>query len=60
VVMEEEGRSKLVSQNGVVDLKERNYLGVSDCSSVDSCDSNLPSLCDEKKVNLNLKATELR
>ncbi|KAK2374012.1 auxin-responsive protein IAA9 [Trifolium repens] len=70
VVTEEEGRNKLVSasspsldcfsQNGVVDLKERNYLGLSDCSSVDSCDSTLPSLCDEKKVNLNLKATELR
>ncbi|XP_058777438.1 auxin-responsive protein IAA8-like [Vicia villosa] len=74
VVMEEEGRSKLsstvvsastqsldrFSQNGVVDLKERNYLGLSDCSSVDSCDSSLPSLCGEKKGNLNLKATELR
>lgn len=33
-------------------LKERNYLRLSDCSSVDSS--------DEKKVNLNLKATELR
>lgn len=74
VVTEEEGRSKLsstvvsasaqsldrFSQNGVVDLKERNYLGLSDCSSVDSCDSTLPSLCGEKKGNLNLKATELR
>ncbi|XP_027347879.1 auxin-responsive protein IAA8-like isoform X1 [Abrus precatorius] len=39
-------------------LKERNYLGLSDCSSVDS--STVPSLSDEKKKNLNLKATELR
>lgn len=39
-------------------LKERNYLGLSDCSSVDS--STVPSLSDEKKENLNLKATELR
>ncbi|XP_020204821.1 auxin-responsive protein IAA8 [Cajanus cajan] len=38
-------------------LKERNYLGLSDCSSVDS--STVPSLSAEKK-NLNLKATELR
>jgi len=54
VVTEEEGRRELSS------TVERNYLGLSDCSSVDSCDSTLPSLCDEKKVNLNLKATELR
>lgn len=72
VVTEVEGRSKLstlasassqsldcFSQNGA-ELKERNYLGLSDCSSVDSCSSNVPNLCDEKKVNLNLKATELR
>lgn len=72
MVTEEEGRSKLstlasassrsldcFSQNGA-ELKERNYLGLSDCSSVDSCSSNVPNLCDEKKVNLNLKATELR
>lgn len=39
-------------------LKERNYLGLSDCSSVDS--STVPSLSDEKKDNLTLKATELR
>lgn len=39
-------------------LKERNYLGLSDCSSVDS--STVPNLSDEKKENLNLKATELR
>ncbi|KAL3640379.1 Auxin-responsive protein iaa8 [Castilleja foliolosa] len=35
-------------------LKERNYLGLSDCSSVDS------SAPEEPKRNLNLKATELR
>lgn len=39
-------------------LKERNYLGLSDCSSVDS--SAVSSLSDESKSNLNLKATELR
>ncbi|KAI4314461.1 hypothetical protein L6164_027369 [Bauhinia variegata] len=49
--------SDCVSQNGT-GLKERNYLGLSDCSSVDS--SSYPSLSDEKKDNLNLKATELR
>ncbi|KAL3637748.1 Auxin-responsive protein iaa8 [Castilleja foliolosa] len=35
-------------------LKERNYLGLSDCSSVDS------NVHEEPKSNLNLKATELR
>jgi len=39
-------------------LKERNYLGLSDCSSVDS--STVSSLSDDKKNKLNLKATELR
>ncbi|KAK4261442.1 hypothetical protein QN277_004438 [Acacia crassicarpa] len=46
-----------ISQN-VTALKERNYLGLSDCSSVDS--STVPSDSDEKRNNLNLKATELR
>lgn len=47
-----------LSQNGA-GLKERNYLGLSDCSSVDS--SGVPSLVEENKSsNLNLKATELR
>lgn len=69
LVTEEEGRSTVASdssqsldcfsQNGA-GLKERNYLGLSDCSSVDSCASTVPSLCDEKKENMNLKATELR
>ncbi|CAH2061490.1 unnamed protein product [Thlaspi arvense] len=36
-------------------LKERNYLGLSDCSSVDS--STIPNA---EKSNLNFKATELR
>ncbi|XP_028754613.1 auxin-responsive protein IAA9 [Neltuma alba] len=49
--------SDRISQN-VTGLKERNYLGLSDCSSVDS--STVPSDSDEKKDNLNFKATELR
>ncbi|BAT99393.1 hypothetical protein LR48_Vigan07g129900 [Vigna angularis] len=73
VVTEEDGLSKVsstvasgssqsldcFSQNGA-GLKERNYLGLSDCSSVDSCASTVPGLGDEKKENMNLKATELR
>lgn len=66
--VEEEGQSNVslvasspsvncISQNGC-SLKERNYLGLSDCSSVDS--SAVPSLSEENKKNLNLKATELR
>ncbi|KAK4410105.1 Auxin-responsive protein IAA9 [Sesamum angolense] len=46
-----------VAKNGL-GLKERNYLGLSDCSSVDS--SAVSSVPEEKKSNLNLKATELR
>lgn len=38
-------------------LKERNYFGLSDCSSVDS--STIPS-ADKKSSSLNFKATELR
>lgn len=69
LVAEEEGQSNVstvasspsldsMSHNGTA-LKERNYLGLSDCSSsVDS--SNVPSMSDEKKDNMNLKATELR
>lgn len=37
---------------------ERNYLGLSDCSSVDS--STVSGISDVKRNNLNLKATELR
>ncbi|KAE8715765.1 Auxin-responsive protein IAA8 [Hibiscus syriacus] len=39
-------------------LKEHNYLGLSDCSSVDS--SGVSSLPENNKNNLNLKATEFR
>ncbi|XP_010275505.1 PREDICTED: auxin-responsive protein IAA9 isoform X2 [Nelumbo nucifera] len=44
-------------QNGS-GLKERNYMGLSDCSSVDS--SAISGLAEENKSSLNLKATELR
>ncbi|XP_042519830.1 auxin-responsive protein IAA9-like [Macadamia integrifolia] len=40
------------------ELKERNYMGLSDCSSVDS--SAVSSLSEGKNSSLNLKATELR
>ncbi|KAJ6953050.1 aux/IAA protein [Populus alba x Populus x berolinensis] len=43
--------------NGL-ELKERNYMGLSDCSSVDS--SAVSAASDERKASLNLKATELR
>ncbi|XAR51443.1 hypothetical protein NMG60_11006075 [Bertholletia excelsa] len=50
-----------VSQKGSI-LRERNYLGLSDCSSVDS--SPVSSVSEDNKSNnksnLNLKATELR
>ncbi|KAK4477413.1 hypothetical protein RD792_016634 [Penstemon davidsonii] len=46
-----------ISQN-LSGLKEHNYFGLSDCSSVDS--SAVSSVVDENKKNLNLKATELR
>lgn len=39
-------------------LTERNYLGLSDCSSVDS--SAVSGISEVKRNNLNLKATELR
>ncbi|XP_060199134.1 auxin-responsive protein IAA8-like [Lycium barbarum] len=40
-------------------LKERNYMGLSDCSSVDSCNISTSSE-DNTACGLNLKATELR
>lgn len=40
-------------------LKERNYMGLSDCSSVDSCNISTSSE-DNNGCGLNLKATELR
>lgn len=49
--------SAITSENGF-GLKERNYLGLSDCSSVDS--SSVSCVSDGSKSNLNLKATELR
>lgn len=63
---EEEGRSSPVASSPTIDcisqnasgLKERNYLGFSDCSSVDS--SAVSSLSEENKSNLNFRATELR
>ncbi|KAH9712558.1 auxin-responsive protein IAA9 [Citrus sinensis] len=65
--VEEEGQSNVslmasspsdcISQN-VSGLQERNYLGLSDCSSVDS--SAASSLPVDNKNKLNLKATELR
>ncbi|XP_071710572.1 auxin-responsive protein IAA9-like [Rutidosis leptorrhynchoides] len=60
----EEGQRKvnlLTSSNSidsVCDLKERNYMGLSDCSSVGSSTMS-PSLKDVNS-SLNLKATELR
>ncbi|XP_075082084.1 auxin-responsive protein IAA8-like isoform X1 [Nicotiana tabacum] len=41
------------------ELKERNYMGLSDCSSVDSCTISTSS-GDNNACGLNLKATELR
>lgn len=46
-----------LSQN-CTKFRERNYLGLSPCSSVDS--SAVSNLSEENKINLNLKATELR
>ncbi|XP_022726831.1 auxin-responsive protein IAA9-like isoform X2 [Durio zibethinus] len=40
------------------ELKERNYMGLSDCSSVDS--SVVSRVSEESNASLNLKATELR
>lgn len=53
-LMASSSSSDCISQSGP-GLKERNYLGLSDCSSQDS--SCLP---EENKKSLNLKATELR
>ncbi|KAF5195948.1 Auxin-responsive protein [Thalictrum thalictroides] len=46
-----------ICQNGA-GFRERNYMGLSDSSSVDS--SSISSLSEEKKSSMNLKATELR
>lgn len=45
-----------MSTNGP-ELKERNYMGLSDCSSVDS---STISTSEDNSNSLNLKATELR
>ncbi|CAI0393586.1 unnamed protein product [Linum tenue] len=48
-----------VCQNGSAELKERNYMGLSDSSS--SGDSSaISAVTGESKTSLNLKATELR
>ncbi|KAL2471513.1 Auxin-responsive protein IAA9 [Abeliophyllum distichum] len=47
-----------ICRNGS-DLKEHNYLGLSDCSSVDSSNISITSE-DDSGRGLNLKATELR
>ena len=65
---EEEGRSNVtllassssmdsIYQN-VSELKERNYMGLSDCSSVDS--STISTSSADNSCSFNLKATELR
>ncbi|XP_057490234.1 auxin-responsive protein IAA9-like [Actinidia eriantha] len=65
---EEEGRSNVtllassssmdsIYQN-VSELKERNYMGLSDCSSVDS--STISTTSEDNSGSFNLKATELR
>lgn len=51
------GSMESVCQNSSK-LKERNYMGLSDCSSVDS--SAVSPMSNESKSSLNLKATELR
>lgn len=65
---EEEGHSDVtllsssVSMESVChnssELKERNYMGLSDCSSVDS--SKVSTVSGGSKSSLNLKATDLR
>lgn len=61
-VGEDEGQSNVTvltsSPSMESELKERNYMGLSDCSSGD-CSVVSPA-SDEGKRTLNLKATELR
>ncbi|KAL6955322.1 hypothetical protein U1Q18_042875 [Sarracenia purpurea var. burkii] len=40
------------------ELKERNYMGLSDCSSVDS--STITTISEDNSSSLNFRATELR
>ncbi|TYI28280.1 hypothetical protein ES332_A05G233900v1 [Gossypium tomentosum] len=51
------GSMDSVCQNNA-ELKERNYMGLSDCSSIDS--SVVTPGSDDSNVSTNLKATELR
>ncbi|KAK8642608.1 hypothetical protein V6N13_011945 [Hibiscus sabdariffa] len=51
------GSMDSVCQNSA-ELKERNYMGLSDCSSI--CSSVVNPGSDGSNVSLNLKATELR
>lgn len=56
-----QSNESLMPSSTIVDsrLKEHNYFGLSDCSSVDS--SNVSGLSEDSiKPNLNFKATELR
>ncbi|GER28221.1 auxin-responsive protein [Striga asiatica] len=53
-IMASSSSTDCITQNAL-GLKERNYLGLSDSSSVDSS-----TVSSEGKANLNLKATELR
>ncbi|XP_048332301.2 auxin-responsive protein IAA9 [Ziziphus jujuba] len=62
-VGEEEGQSNvtlLASSTSLetVELKERNYMGLSDCSTPDS--SVVSTVSDKTEGSMNLKATELR
>ncbi|XP_068655562.1 auxin-responsive protein IAA9-like [Aristolochia californica] len=64
----DEGRSNvsLVASSASTDstcqnnpeLRERNYMGISECSSVERSVFSIPS--EKKETSLNLKATELR
>lgn len=56
-VMASSSSADCLSQSGS-GLKEHNYFGLSDCSSVDS--SAVSGTAEGSKNNLNLKATELR
>lgn len=65
-ITEDEGNVSLVASSASTDstcqngpgLKERNYMSLSDCSSVES--NVVTCLSEEKDISLNLKATELR
>nr|XP_043638946.1 auxin-responsive protein IAA8-like [Erigeron canadensis] len=52
------GKGNVSSLQKITMMAERNYLGLSDCSSVDS--SNVSNISEVNKNSLNLKETELR